>query len=89
MQKIGQTIGTVFSRMFRNLIIVGLVVGAIGTAWFSITAHRLPLASEWGLVGGLTLVAGLLGAMATLVWELSHIGQISRAVRQGHHPKQG
>jgi hypothetical protein len=81
MQKVTHTIGTVFGRMFRALLIWGIVVGAIATGWFSLTAHRLPHTGEWGLVGGIAIIAGLLGMMSTLVWELSHLGTISRHLR--------
>ena len=87
MQKIRQTIGAVFGRMFRALFMWGIAIGAVATGWFSYSAHHFPRAGEWGLIIGLTIAAGLLGAMATLVWELSHLGTISRAIRHTTTPK--
>jgi hypothetical protein len=86
MQKVTHTIGVVFGRMMRALLMWGIIVGALATGWFSLTARRLPTASEWGLVAGIAIVAGLLGTMSTLVWELSHLGTISRHLRHVHEP---
>lgn len=82
MQKITHSIGIVFGRMMRALLIWGIIVGAIATGWFSLTAHHLPRAGEWGLVAAIAVIAGLLGMMSTLVWELSHLGTISRHLRR-------
>jgi hypothetical protein len=82
-QKVTHTIGIVFGRMFRALIAWGLIIGGVATAWFSYSSHHLPRNGEWGLIITIAIVAGLLGMMSTLVWELSHLGTISRAIR--HH----
>ncbi len=82
MQAITHTIGTVLGRMVKALFVWGIIVGAVATGWFSLNAHRLPAAGEWGLVITIAVIAGLLGMMATLVWELSHLGYISRKIRE-------
>ncbi len=76
------TIGNLLGRMVRALFMWAIIVGGLATAGFSVAARHLPTASEWVLLGMLTLAAGAVGVLGTLVWELSHIGQISRAVRQ-------
>lgn len=82
------TIGNLLGRMLRALVTWAVVVGGLATAGFSVAARHLPTASEWVLIGMLTLAAGAIGVLGTLVWELSHIGQITRAVRdrQAVHP---
>ncbi len=84
MQKVTHIIGIIIGRMFRALIAWGLIIGGIATGWFSLTSHRMPRNSEWGLIIGIAIVAGLLGMMSALVWELSHLGTISRALRHRH-----
>ena len=79
-------IGSAIGRMVRAFFIWAAVVGGIATGWFSLTAHRLPHAGEWGLIVALLLAAGGIGLLGTLVWELSHIGTISRAIQHAHKP---
>ena len=76
------SIGQMFGRMLRALVLWAVIVGGLATGGFSLSAHRLPTNNEWVLIGLLTLAAGAVGVLATLVWELSHLGQISRAVRE-------
>ncbi|MBA3823790.1 MAG: hypothetical protein H0X24_07790 [Ktedonobacterales bacterium] len=77
------SLGQMLGRMVRALFTWAIAVGGLATAGFSVAARHLPTASEWVLIGMLTLAAGAVGVLGTLVWELSHLGQISRAVR--HH----
>ena len=74
-------IGDAIAKMVRALLVWGVVAGAAGIGWVALQSHRAPVTAEWVLIGVLALIAGLLGAMSMLAWELSHIGQISRAVR--------
>ena len=55
------------------LAILALVVSSVGT--FIATGH---MPSGWvvTLIGGITIVSGLLGAMAALAWRLSHIEEV-------------
>jgi len=76
------TMEGVLRRMARAFVIWGAAITVVATAWFSLAAHRLPRGGEWGLVLGLFIAAGLLGTLVVLVWELSHIGPIMRAVQR-------
>ncbi len=86
MENVLHGIGNAIGRMVRAFFLWAVVVGGIATAWFSVTAHRLPRAGEWGLIVALLLAGGGLGILTTLVWELSHLGTISRAIRHAHEP---
>jgi len=80
------TMEGVLRRMARAFVIWGAAITVVATAWFSLAAHRLPRGGEWGLVLGLFIAAGLLGTLVVLVWELSHIGPIMRAVQRQDEP---
>jgi amino acid transporter len=55
------------------LAILALAVSVIGT--FIATGH-VPSGWEVTLIAGITIVSGLLGAVAALAWRLSHIEDI-------------
>jgi hypothetical protein len=73
-------------RGFLILAAIGLV-GGIGLVYA--TTHALPNAGQWALLIALTIVAGLLGAVAALAWELSHLGHIRHIARQVRHSDHG
>src|SRR5271165_91570 len=75
-------IGEVMGMMFRALIIWALVIAAAAFGWVALESHHLPSSAEWGLVALVALVGGLLGAVSRLAWELTHIGQVAKAVRR-------
>jgi xanthine dehydrogenase YagT iron-sulfur-binding subunit len=64
---------------FLIAAVLGLI-GGLGLAFA--TTHQLPGAGQWTFLIVLTIVAGLLGAVIALAWEISRLGH----VRQGSKP---
>jgi len=87
MGRIMGSVGTIIGKMFRALLIWGIVIGGGAIAGVALLSHHAPLRTDWVLIAVLAVVGGVLGSMMVLVWEMSHMGQISRAIRsrQGPH----
>jgi hypothetical protein len=73
--------------MVRGFLVVAAIglIGGFGLVYG--TTHKLPDAGQWTLLVALTIVAGLLGAMITLVWELSHLGHVRHIYKQVRNPE--
>jgi hypothetical protein len=73
-------------RYFRHLVlgmVQGCLVLAVVAAVFAVVAsliinHALPHGYALYLAIAVTVVSGLLGALANLVWRLTHIGDLVR-----------
>ena len=76
MRSIGRWIGRLLLGMLRGFLIVAAIglVGGIGLVYG--TTRQLPGAGQWTLLVALTIVAGFLGAVMALAWELSRLGYV-------------
>jgi hypothetical protein len=79
-----RSIGAIIMRMFRSLLFWAVIAGGGAIGWVALASHQMPNITEWGLVATVAIIAGLLGAVSTLAWELTHIKQLTQAVRAAH-----
>lgn len=89
MGTIGRWIGRLLLGMLRGFLIVAAIGLVGGIALVYATTHALPGTGQWALLVALTIVAGFLGAVIALAWELSHLGHVRHIVRQVRHPDHG
>ena len=74
------------ARYFRHLIlgmVQGCLILAVIAAVFAVVAsliinHALPQGYAFYLTIAVIVVSGLLGALANLVWRLTHVGDLVR-----------
>jgi uncharacterized membrane protein YdbT with pleckstrin-like domain len=74
--------------MVQGCLILALAAAIFSVAGSLIITHALPKGYSFFLTLSIIVISGILGALATLVWRLSHIGDIVRVaehVVQGRH----
>ena len=84
-------------RYFRHLIlgmVQGCLILAVIAAVFAVVAsliinHALPQGYSFFLTVAVIIVSGLLGALASLVWRLTHIGDLVRITQNVVQGKEG
>jgi hypothetical protein len=84
-------------RYFRHLIlgmVQGCLVLAVVAAVVAVVAsllinHALPQGFSFDLTIAVIVVSGLLGALANLVWRLTHIGDLVRITQNVVQGRQG
>lgn len=81
MGTIGRWFKELVGAMVRGCLVLGILALVAAVVVVYVTSNALPNASEWILVGALAVTAGFLGAAVALVWRLSHMDTVSRAMR--------
>ncbi len=81
MRQVGHFFAELFGKMLRWLLGWAIVIGGLVTLGFSLKSHQLPTAPEWTLIVLITIIAGMLGMVSALAWELTHIGAVVHFVR--------
>jgi hypothetical protein len=74
--------------MVQGCPILALAAAIFSVAGSLIITHALPKGYSFFLTLSIIVISGILGALANLVWRLSHIGDIVRVaehVVQGRH----
>jgi hypothetical protein len=72
--------------MVQGCLILALAAAVITVVGSLIINHALPQGYSFFLTVSIVVISGILGALATLVWRLSHIGDV---VRVAEHVVQG
>jgi hypothetical protein len=88
MGRIGRWFWHLLVGMVQGCLILALVAAIVSVAGSLIITHGLPSGYSLFLTVSIVVVSGILGALATLVWRLSHIGDVVRVaerVVQGPH----
>jgi hypothetical protein len=75
-----------FVGMVQGCLILALAAAIVTVAGSLIITHALPHGYSFFLTVSIVVISGILGALAALVWRLSHIGD---AVRLAEHVVQG
>lgn len=77
---IGKWFRHLVTGMAQGCLIVAVAAAVISSAATVIATHKLPSGWILTLIVAIVITAGLLGAVATLAWRLSHIGEIVHVV---------
>lgn len=81
LQKVQHSLTEFAARMGRWFISWAIVIGGcVLLGWITIQ-HRVPSEAEWLLIGLLSVLAGMLGMVAAIAWELTHVEVLMRFVR--------
>jgi hypothetical protein len=88
MGRIGRWFWHLLVGMVQGCLILALVAAIVSVAGSLVITHGLPQGYSLFLTVSIVVISGILGALATLVWRLSHIGDVVRVaerVVQGPH----
>lgn len=80
MRGIGKWFWHLITGMVQGCLILAAAAAVISSAATLIATHRLPSGWVLALTIAIVITSGLLGAVATLAWRLSHIGEIAHVV---------
>lgn len=77
---IGKWFWHLVTGMVQGCLILAVVAAVISSVATLVATHRLPSGWVLALIAAIVVTSGLLGAVATLAWRLSHIGEIVHVV---------
>lgn len=80
MNGIGKWFRHLITGMIQGCLVLAVAAAIISSAATLIATHRLPSGWVLALTVAIVITSGLLGAVATLAWRLSHIGEIAHVV---------
>ena len=62
--------------MVQGCLILAILAAVVSVAGALIATHKLPQGIALAYVITIVIISGVLGALATLVWRLTHIGEL-------------
>lgn len=80
MSGIGKWLRHLITGMVQGCLVLAVAAAIISSAATLIATHSLPSGWVLALTVAIVITSGLLGAVATLAWRLSHIGEIAHVV---------
>lgn len=80
MRGIGKWFWHLITGMVQGCLVLAVAAAVISSAATLIATHKLPSGWVLALTIAIVITSGLLGAVATLAWRLSHIGEIAHVV---------
>lgn len=77
---IGKWFRHLVTGMVQGCLILAITAAVVASVATMVATHQLPSGWVLALIGAIVITAGLLGAVATLAWRLSHIGELVHVV---------
>jgi hypothetical protein len=89
MGRIGRYFRHLILGMVQGCLILAIIAAILAVVTSLIIYHTLPQGYSFFLTIAVIVVSGLLGALASLVWRLTHIGDLVRLTQNVVQGKEG
>ena len=89
MGRIGRYFQSIFFSVAKGCLLTALIAGVLATGTVLLLSHRLPSTADFTLIAVIVILAGAFGSAIALIWRMTHIPEILRAVEHsGDHQPQ-
>lgn len=80
MSRIGRYFESLFFSVAKGCLLTALIAGVLATATVLLLSHQLPSTADFTLIVVIVVLAGAFGSAIALIWRMTHIPEILRAV---------
>jgi NAD/NADP transhydrogenase beta subunit len=80
MSRIGRYFESLFFSVAKGCLLTALIAGVLATATVMLLSRQLPSAADFTLIVVIVVLAGAFGSAVALIWRMTHIPEILRAV---------
>lgn len=80
MSRIGRYFESLFFSVAKGCLLTALIAGVLATATVMLLSRQLPSTADFTLIVVIVVLAGAFGSAVALIWRMTHIPEILRAV---------